>query len=455
VSNDAQARKWEEWIVGAAMSGGSAADFLVQQFDPAWLTLHQARAVMSVICEAVNGTASDIPLGTIPSPQAILHILTQRNGIQNEPAAQQQLAAYIERLSGAQFEASSFWAGSDFLRKQYAINVIRKKCDEAITAIGNNDAASAYTALYGESVEDPSLPRSMTSAVADADYAEDLPDRIRRLHERRQNPDKLHRAIKTYIQPIDDLILEGGFMPGELLAIAAGAKRGKSVGMGQIAIQNALNGIPVAFFTFEMQLEETLHRFDSYMTGIGSNRFRSAKLDDDQLNGWYSAGQALNPGRLMVSSIPSGCTTDMVEARLFQWRNKTGFWPRLVVVDYAGIMVPLHGEHDSSTDQSSITQVLVDLKRFAMKLQMPTLTAVQLKPEATQKTVLSVTDIAFAKAGITMTVDWLIGLIMTDAMKPINHMEVATIVSRHGTGDKRVTVRPNLALMRIHDEGTN
>jgi replicative DNA helicase len=85
-------------------------------------------------------------------------------------------------------------------------------------------------------------------------------------------------GIKTGLRATDKAF--NGFMPGELVVIAARPGMGKTEYALQIALENAVDGEKIWFVSLEMTASQLAKRVLSKKSGIGTGSLRSGKLSD-------------------------------------------------------------------------------------------------------------------------------------------------------------------------------
>lgn len=447
----AEAAQWEEYVVGCLMRAGPAELRLIDVTEEEWFTLNDLRTVLGVLKKIVSGGVGHLPPGSVPDVSVLFHVLVAQRGIADQ-GEQAKWWAYLQRLMNYRPEPTSLAHGMKLLRDAYTINVITQRAQRALRSAVAGDAASTWRELYQIPVGDPTtdLTRYASSATATLDYADDLEERAALLRQRRDDPERRPPCIPTGIPPLDQYVLDGGLRCGEFGAVFGCPKAGKSILLMQIAAEAALRGDYTVFFALEMQARETAHRADAYFSRIDSKRFRTSDLSDAEIEHWLEHARGIARNHLKIIPVPEGCSTRVIEARLREEHALSGFWPRLIVVDYGGIMSPVSGSQDLG-EWKPLLQVAMDLKRLALLMAVPVWSAFQLVPQAKSKTSLTQVDVGFSKAGISAAVDWGLGLIRTEEMEETNQLNVQVVLTRHGARQNVVSLRPNYPIVRAHD----
>lgn len=169
----------------------------------------------------------------------------------------------------------------------------------------------------------------------------------------------------------------GGFMPGELVIVAARPGIGKSsLGM-QAAYHNAaMKERPVLFVTLEMTADELMARVFCGNAGINSRRLRSQKIDENELHQLKAEvdGDIDVPLRIYA---PKSATLSRIRAVAKRMQVTDGL--ELLVVDYLSLVAPADPRRPK---QEQIAAVSMGLKALAKELNIPVIALQQLNREA-------------------------------------------------------------------------
>ena len=169
-----------------------------------------------------------------------------------------------------------------------------------------------------------------------------------------------------------DVVLDGGFRPGQLVIVAARPSVGKSAFAVNIAANVAQRGTPVLFLTMEMTGSELMVRMASRECRMSSGEIMSGTLEEYQLS-------AAMQGIEAVASLPlwiderAGRTMTQIGAlcRLHRGRDKVG----LIVVDYLQLIQP---DDRKANRQEQVASISRDLKLLARSLEVPVVALAQL-----------------------------------------------------------------------------
>lgn len=286
---------------------------------------------------------------------------------------------------------------------------------------------------------------SDNKSVRMIDYRDSLKDRVKEVRKRRREGGKGVGTIYTGIDSLDKEI--GGVDLGEILIIAGATGRGKSILLEHITAYNILNDRKVVHFTNEMKAEQVAFRIDSNLTEIKHRKFERANLSKIQTKKWRADVKSLvKSGQLKIVEIYQGCSTLDIENTLRKYKLK----PDVLIVDYAQRMSPsFTNKSTSELDWMSIGSVVRELKNLALRLPVPLVTAVQLKPKAVNKEKLVLDDIALSTTIIDSEADILVGIILTDKMKLLGQGILQILKARQGAEKEMLPFKPNYNFIRI------
>jgi replicative DNA helicase len=181
-------------------------------------------------------------------------------------------------------------------------------------------------------------------------------------------------AIFTGLRSHD--IVAGGWMPGELIILAARPGVGKTSLAMQIAQHNAVKGRPVLFVSLEMTGRELAARLLCGLSGVDSRRLRAGRLDAANLSAIERASVEIGGVPLRVWAPPMAT---LARIRAMAKRDAAASGLALLVVDYLGLVRPADPKRPR---HEQIGEVSAGLKALAKELSVPVLSLSQLNREA-------------------------------------------------------------------------
>lgn len=171
----------------------------------------------------------------------------------------------------------------------------------------------------------------MISLISDLglDYFADPAARLKRMLDK-------PNLISTGYKSIDDRLF-GGFEIGGLNVFFGLPNSGKSLMLQNLAVNWALSGYVVVYFTMEMSTDSISVRIDAMLTEKTTKEvFHS--IDDTAL---LIAIKGKKAGKLQIAKMKdSGTTVTDLRAYLKEFQIKTGLKPNAIVIDYLDLMHP-------------------------------------------------------------------------------------------------------------------
>ncbi len=174
-------------------------------------------------------------------------------------------------------------------------------------------------------------------------------------------------GVSSGFQDIDRFT--GGWQPGELVIIAGRPGMGKSVIAKDFA---EAAGVPVAYFSLEMSIEELGKR---HLSGAGNIKFesvRSGRLNDSEWERTIKAGDALPVDTIHLVDSPNITIDELVvEAENLKMTKNIG----LVVIDYLQL---IRTKSRSESREREVADISRKLKSLARSLEVPVICLAQL-----------------------------------------------------------------------------
>jgi replicative DNA helicase len=148
-----------------------------------------------------------------------------------------------------------------------------------------------------------------------------------------------------------DNVMGGGLGPGEVGVVSAGTGKGKSMALTSFGVGALRWGAEVIHYTLELHADEALLRYAANLTKIPQDHIERGT------EGFYNAARywEQQPNNLLVKYFsPYTVTVDMLWGHLSRVISQTNMHPRLVIVDYADLLLSgTEGGRFSSAEQSA------------------------------------------------------------------------------------------------------
>jgi len=218
--------------------------------------------------------------------------------------------------------------------------------------------------------------------------------------------DEVHeKKIPTCIPKLD-LELTGGMCPGELLVFLGPPGRGKTTALINMGVGGLIQGMTVLHITLEISARKIARRYDMRISG---RTFKSIKKNPKRV---------VNP---LAKLKKKGCDLiikdwSMENPRVediygmiisYQGRMKKKF--DMIVIDYGDLIHPTKNYKDS---RFGLEEVYTELRRLAVRLQVPVYTASQTNRESLNKNIVGMKDVA-ESFGKVKVADVVVGLCQT------------------------------------------
>jgi len=309
------------------------------------------------------------------------------------------------------------------------------------------------------------------STVRRFDLSENLLDQFSRFE---VNP----KSVKGIPTPITELNASmGGLKKQQLIVITAPTGEGKSILLLNFADFAYTLGYNVFYITIEMSYEDTESRNHSLVTGIESLKIQHRELNEKEKKKFYKElflryiikedhaafldhfkkidfsnsfkHEAVHKeiadkfkfrsNHFYVRDIPSRCTIERMKTE-FKYQRKLGNID-LVVIDYLNIIDP---SFRSAAQWQDANQVTRSLKEWAREIDLPVLTAAQMKSTKDKPTI---DDLRYAKA-IADHADWMIGFNRSDQDKLCGRIKLELMKHRQ-SGEKSISIKETFSKMGI------
>jgi archaellum biogenesis ATPase FlaH len=240
-----------------------------------------------------------------------------------------------------------------------------------------------------------------------------------------------HNTFKSGF-PFIDTVLGGGFSAKSLYVFMGMPKVGKSLWLGNLAIQASKMGNNVAIITLEMNDRKYAKRIGANMLSIPIGDYSSVANDTQTMKKKISNVQFDNlqvPGKIWIKEFPTSQASVLdIERYLKKVEEHHGIKFKVVVIDYINILKNWRNPNSENT-YMKIKQIAEDLRGVAMANEWAVLTATQTKQGDFDSTDLTITSAA-ESSGLVATVDGLFGIIQDPIMYANREYKLKLIANR-------------------------
>ena len=270
-------------------------------------------------------------------------------------------------ISNVEDYANIVWEKSILRKLIKASNKISKESYEAL------DDATAITERAEKEIFNIVQRKSSSYAL----IKDVLVDTFNNLEELANRPEGVIGIPSGFID-LDNRTL--GFMPGQLIIIAARPAMGKSAFALNVLANAAIRAKKsVVYFSLEMSKEELTSRVLASEAMVDSQKIRSGKLEDEDWISLTNASGTLSEAKIILDDT-SGFTP--IELRAKCRKLKMEHHIGLVVIDYLQLM---DASKVSASRQADISEISRSLKVLAREIGVPIIALSQLSRAPEQR----------------------------------------------------------------------
>lgn len=238
------------------------------------------------------------------------------------------------------------------LEDAWRAEIIKRNTLDAIQKLKNRDIDSAVAALYKE------YPRAR-NAYIQGDIINDLVEVKQELDKRAKEP-HLWAGIPMGFPTLDEAT--GGHSRGELVVVVGGTGVGKSLVLGQVALNIAMTGKKVVLVTVENNKWSYMNRLYSNISQIPYWKFKRNALDQQDKDRWLQAMNQLHPNFcLKIVEFTDGCSA----RDIWFYLRQLSFEADYLVVDQITNMYPNDPKEHKPMSWQWFGQISLELKRLA------------------------------------------------------------------------------------------
>ncbi|MDR0788949.1 MAG: replicative DNA helicase [Bifidobacteriaceae bacterium] len=183
--------------------------------------------------------------------------------------------------------------------------------------------------------------------------------------------DSTATAISTGFADLDKLIT--GFLPGQLIIVAARPSVGKStLGLDFMRHASIMHKVPSILFSLEMSYQEIVERLMSAESSIELNKIRKNFMNTKEKQVFYANVNRVYDAPLLIDDSPE---LNMTHIRSKATRLKETNDLKLIVIDYLQLMQSGEKHDNRAAEVGSISR---SLKKLAKQLEVPIIAMAQL-----------------------------------------------------------------------------
>lgn len=359
-----QALESEQMILGAMMEDGTPETFEVVAalIEPGDFLRKQHREIYAAITRLVKGGES-------------CHVLAvdeelERVGLSDYCGGRAYLVSCQLHMPLSLAAQHARTVRDRSLRRRTA-DVCGEYCGRAF------DTGENIESLLDEAEAKLALIRQRTHARRGISLSAALDTLTERLEEIAAN-NQVMAGIPSLIPELDKMT--GGFRDGSLVILAGRTAMGKTSCGIRFCVNVASQGLPVVFFSLEMETEDIVTRMIAPRARINTNRIDRGMVGpvpgiQDEWADYQVARAELNPLPILLDTAP-GATLAEIRSRSRQAVRELG--ARMVIVDYLHLIGP---PGRASDEVQRLGGLAVGLKNMARELNLPVIVLSQINRE--------------------------------------------------------------------------
>ena len=258
------------------------------------------------------------------------------------------------------------------------------------------------------------------------DYQKDALDRFKKYSEK---ADKIPTGWKEL-----DKATDGGFERKKIHIIMGGSGVGKSLTMVSMASNMIRNGYNVLYISMELSEEDIGQRFDANLLSVDIDRL--GDLSADSFTSKVNMLMGRSHGQLVIKEYPTGgANVNHFKALLSELKQKTGFTPDVVYIDYVNICSSSLMPKANGT-YSVVKSITEELRGLAVQENLCLVTATQTGRGVQETSDIALSDVS-ESYGLVQTADYILGIIQTEELAKQNKYYVKQLKSRYGDINRR------------------
>lgn len=263
-------------------------------------------------------------------------------------------------------------------------------------------------------------------------------------------------VISTGISTLDGY-LEGGLRNKEITVICAPPGVGKTLFLGNIALNAFSQGKKVLFYTLETSKDRLFMRYYNNLTGMKKTQILADEDGDTEkrFESIIENEKKFSEGDLIVKEYPANtvnCNTFM--SHIAELNKIKGWKPDIVVIDYLLIMCTNDKSYGSDNSYKYYKTVSEEIRNMANALDIPIVSACQLNRNAMAesntgtKNNISLSSISESR-GVVDTSDIIIMITQSETERKNNKMNLLLAKNRNGENSIKIPLKVDYEHMKL------
>ena len=200
----------------------------------------------------------------------------------------------------------------------------------------------------------------------------------RKIIENINNPDKAVARVSTPLADLNRILPGRGFLPGQLIILAARPSLGKTSLAINIAEKCAVDDdVPVLIFSLEMSPQELVHRATCSRSRVNSKQLEDGFLHHDKVSKFNACLDEIQKSKIMFNKTASFNILKICAnaRRQANQAERIGQKIGLIIIDYLQL---IEGTDRKLRREQQIAEMSRSLKLLAQELEVPVIALSQL-----------------------------------------------------------------------------
>lgn len=256
-------------------------------------------------------------------------------------------------------------------------------------------------------------------------------------------------GIQFDIELLNKLTDNVGMRPKTITALNSRSGGGKSIGLCHISASTLKQGKNVLYITMEMSEYSISQRIDANLMNVDMKSLKHMTKDTFMTK--IDKIRDKVHGTLVVKEYPTGSAhAGHFRALIEELRQKKGFIPDLIVVDYLGICASQRVKNTAANSYTVLGSVAEELRALGQEYNVPVLTAVQVNRGAFDSTDLDMSDTSDSMK-IVHSLDLYLGIIRTEELDELNQILIKVLKNRYGAMGGKFVIGVDLSKSQWYD----
>lgn len=249
-------------------------------------------------------------------------------------------------------------------------------------------------------------------------------------------------------------LLDGGFHPKEIYCVAGVPGLGKTLILGNFALNMYLQGKNVLVYTFETSTERLMMRYFANLTGM--SKVEILNSEETLKDRFENLKTMVTPGNLILKEYNSNeISSNDLMAHIIDLEMYLGFKPDIVIADYLLLMKTNDGGLSSDNSYKYYKTVTEELRNIGKSLYLPVVTACQINREGMgdkggSKAFVTAKDVSESR-GIYDTVDVFLTIAQTSNDKKNNRFYLYFDKNRNNKTGVKIEYKINYEHMKMEE----